>query len=70
MTSGSIYYHFLEARRREPLRIDDFTAWLQEAGEPFAAHADAIRALDVSFRSLPQLREKIAAMLEPEETRA
>lgn len=32
MTTGSIYFHFIDARHREPLLKDDFTAWLESWG--------------------------------------
>jgi len=30
MSLGSIYYHFIEANRREPKLVDDFSAWLMK----------------------------------------
>ncbi len=32
---GSIFYHFIDARRREPRRSDDFSAWLGSWGEEY-----------------------------------
>lgn len=64
MTGGSIYYHFLEARRREPRDKDDFTAWLADEGEQFDAYRRALGSIDFYFRSLPQLRALLAEVLE------
>lgn len=60
MTGGSIYFHFLEARRREPLGMDDFTAWFAESAEDFAAYRAALNAIDFYFSSLAQIREALA----------
>jgi hypothetical protein len=32
---GSIVYHMIDARRRNPVRVDDFRVWLGECGEAF-----------------------------------
>lgn len=63
MTTGSVYYHFLEARRREPRHEDDFRAWLGEE-EAFRAHRGALAAVDFYFKSLLQLRDALAAALD------
>lgn len=63
MTSGSIYYHFLDARRRPPRRKDDFTAWLLDRGEPIDAYTRRLSSIDFSFRTLPQIREALVQAL-------
>lgn len=63
MTGGSLYYHFLEARRREPRRVDDFTAWLGEEGQEFDGYRGALGSIDFYFRNLPQLRDSLADAL-------
>jgi hypothetical protein len=60
MTGGSIYFHFLEARRREPLGLDDFSAWFSESAEEFAAYRAALQAIDFYFSSLAEIRESLA----------
>ena len=63
MTNGSVYYHFLEARRRLPIGMDDFTAWLlkdEEANQPYIR---ALASVDFYFRSLPDLRRELARVL-------
>lgn len=63
MTNGSIYYHFLESRRREPVGIDDFSAWLA----PFSDQESWCRRLqtvDFFFFSLSELREELVRTLE------
>jgi len=63
MTSGSIYFHFLEARRREPHGLDDFTAWFLQKAEEFADYRAALSAIDIYFNSLGQIREELARAL-------
>ncbi len=63
MTSGSVYFHFLEARRRDPRGLDDFTAWLLEGGQEFADYRAALRSIDFYFSGLSQIREALARAL-------
>lgn len=63
MTNGSIYYHFLEARRRAPARVDDFSAWLAQGGEEFGRYVRALGAIDYYFQSLTHLRADILRAL-------
>jgi len=62
MTNGSIYYHFFEARRREPVGVDDFSAWL--GGFPGQeAWRLALQTVDFVFFSLPELRGELVRVL-------
>lgn len=64
MTSGSIFYHFIEAARRTPVRTDDFTAWIRANDsemEPICSH---ISTIDPYFSSLEEIRTMIADILE------
>jgi hypothetical protein len=64
MTSGSIFYHFIEATRRTPVRTDDFTAWIRANDpemEPICSH---INAIDPYFSSLEEIRTMVADILE------
>ena len=65
MTNGSVYFHFLEARRRSPLGKDDFTAWLleNENGGRNRPYIEALASIDFYFHSLPHLRDELAALL-------
>jgi len=56
MTNGSVYYHFLEARRRPPIGKDDFTAWLMEDEEANRPYIRALASIDFYFHDLPHLR--------------
>jgi len=63
MTNGSVYYHFLEARRRLPIGMDDFTAWLLKDEEGNQPYIRALASVDFYFRSLPDLRRELARVL-------
>lgn len=64
MTDGSVYYHFLEARRREPVGSDDFSTWLKGEEKRNAKYIRALESIDFYFHSLNQLKEEIVAALE------
>jgi hypothetical protein len=63
MTNGSIYYHFLEARRRTPAGNDDFTAWLREEENRNAKYIRALESIDFYFHSLRNLKEELVSAL-------
>ncbi len=63
MTNGSVYYHFLEARRREPVGRDDFSAWLKEEEKKNAKYIRALESIDFYFHSLSNLKEDLVAAL-------
>jgi hypothetical protein len=64
MTTGSIYYHFLEARRRIPVGIDDFTNWLGDFGNgKTTAYIKALKQIDFTFYTLTELRVELARVL-------
>lgn len=63
MTNGSIYYHFLEARRRQVVGKDDFSIWLRGEPETFAPLIAALESIDFYFYSLPELRGQIVKAL-------
>jgi len=54
MTGGSVYFHFLEARRRPPFGKDDFTVWLLENddGEKNRPYIEALARIDFYFTPL------------------
>ena len=64
MTNGSVYYHFLEARRRTPAGRDDFSAWLEEEEKKNARYIRALDSIDFYFHSLSNLKEELITALE------
>ncbi len=63
MTNGGIFYHFVEARRRTPAALDDFSTWLAQFGEAGAVYADALRTIDFSFMTLGEMRKVLVEYL-------
>jgi hypothetical protein len=61
MSAGSIYYHFVDARRRTPERIDDFSAWLSGTDGSYEALREKLQGIDPYFSSLLELRSIIAS---------
>lgn len=61
ISTSSLFYHFIDARRREPLGVDDFRRWLGEldAGghDELIAHLGAV---DPYFGSLTETRTALA----------
>jgi len=63
MTTGSVFFHFIEARRREPFGMDDFSAWLLQFGDEAAACRTALHSIDFGFLTLAELRNEICERL-------
>jgi len=59
MSRSTIYYHFIEARRRTPSRTDDFTTWLAGLEEAPEELILAISRIDFYFFNLNELREAL-----------
>jgi hypothetical protein len=59
MSLGSIYYHFVEARRRTEHGADDFSVWLSDKGEQVQPLIKALTGIDFYFLSLSELRKTL-----------
>jgi hypothetical protein len=59
MSLSTIYYHFVEARRRTPTRLDDFTVWMSDLQNPPQALIQSFRQIDFYFMALPEMKEKL-----------
>lgn len=59
MSLGSIFYHFIDARRRSPQRTDDFTPWLKSFGKRYQDLIDGIMGIDPCLTSLSALRDEL-----------
>ncbi len=59
MTNGSIYFHVLEARRRCPVGVDDFTGWLKGYDGNWDHYIKAVKAIDVTFHTLSEIRQEL-----------
>jgi len=60
---GSVFYHFIDARRRTPNGIDDFRAWLQPLGKRYSRLCDRLAELDPYFVTLTELRTRLNSAL-------
>ncbi len=60
LSSGSIFYHLIDARRRNDLGQDDFYAWTSKFGESHQPVLDQLPLIDPYFNTLNELREKLA----------
>jgi len=59
---GSIYYHFIDARRRHPDGVDDFRAWLRDRQNGYGALCDQLCEVDPFFSTLLETRETLAGI--------
>jgi hypothetical protein len=59
-TPSSIFYHFIDARRRVVEGIDDFRLWLQGIDGDWTPLIEALKAIDPYFMPLQSLRDQIA----------
>lgn len=73
MSLGSIFYHFIDARRRTELGRSDFVEWLHHArGEKVEELIGRINCIDPYFTTLSALRDELGAAFKsgPVERRA
>ncbi len=63
MSAGSIFYHVIDARRRFPKGLDDFSAWLGGFGDEYAPACKALASVDPYYVTLIELRRKIGSVL-------
>ncbi len=59
MSEGSIFYHFVEARRRTEKRCDDFSAWLESNSGDYHQLCVDLTAIDPYFSSLCEIRDRL-----------
>jgi hypothetical protein len=59
LSTGSVFYHFIDARRRLKSGRNDFSAWLAEFGETYAPLCDELDSIDPYFSTLRQIREQL-----------
>jgi hypothetical protein len=59
MTDSSLYYHFIDARRRAPEGVDDLRAWFMGMDGKYKGLIDAIADIDPHFITLAKLRRQL-----------
>jgi hypothetical protein len=63
-STGSVFYHFIDARRRQPDRRDDFQVWLAGFDERSRELCEEFAGVDPYFGSLSELRQRLVEILE------
>jgi hypothetical protein len=64
MSTGSIFYHFIDARRRTETGRDDFTEWLLGLGDHTKQITEHVAGVDPYFTNLVVLREELKEVFE------
>lgn len=62
MAPSSVFYHFIDARRREPVGMDDFHHWLTGFGGEYQELCDQLAQMDPYFESLHVLRDHLSKL--------
>ncbi len=62
MSTSSIFYHFIDARRRVTDNGDDFSFWLSGYGAEHHNLCVQLAAIDPFFSSLSQIRQELAEL--------
>jgi hypothetical protein len=62
LSMSSIFYHFIDARRRTRDGRDDFSDWLAAFGDEFAPLQEQLACIDPYFGDLGELRDTLAAL--------
>lgn len=62
MTPSSIFYHFIDARRRTFGHMDDFRAWLYGFEDRYRDLCDLLAGIDPFFSSLSELRQQLGGL--------
>jgi hypothetical protein len=60
LSLGSVFYHFIDARRRTKSGGDDFSEWLKCEESRHRRLLDEISAIDPYFNSLIELQDQLA----------
>ncbi len=61
---GTVFYHFIDARRRFPYGIDDFSAWFETFDGRYEDLVRAVRSIDPYFTNLFELRNELKEILD------
>jgi hypothetical protein len=60
MSASSIFYHFIDARRRVPDKMDDFSRWLAFFGDSYRHLIERLKCIDPYFGNLVEIRQQVA----------
>lgn len=59
MSPSSIFYHFIDARRRTEENQDDFSAWISIFGDKYQGLIFQLKKIDPFFISLKEIQNKL-----------
>lgn len=59
LSISSIFYHFIDARKRTPQAIDDFTFWFLEFKDEYSNLVNRIQHIDPYFFNLTEVKQKL-----------
>ncbi len=59
MSLGSVFYHFIDSRRRTPENKNDFSIWLKSFGNKYKELIESLDKIDPYFTTLKELRQEI-----------
>ncbi|MFH1116388.1 MAG: DUF5752 family protein [Pseudomonadota bacterium] len=59
MSVSSLFYHFIDARRRSPEMLDDFRMWLRPYGDRYENLCSQLASVDPYFVPLVELRTQL-----------
>ncbi len=62
MSLGSIFYHFIDSRRRTPENKSDFSLWMRGLGDQYMDLSDSLDQIDPYFTTLNELRDDISTI--------
>lgn len=62
LSLGSVFYHFIDSRRRSPSGGDDFSEWLKCWGNRYQSLIDETLTIDPYFNSLIELRQNLGTI--------
>jgi hypothetical protein len=63
MSLGSIFYHFIDARRRSHENKNDFSIWLRVFGDKYKGLREGLDKIDPYFTTLNELRQELNSVL-------
>ena len=63
LSTSSIFYHFIDARRRTEDGHDDFSDWLDQFGDRYSPLKQDLLGVDPYFGSLSELRQQLTSLL-------
>lgn len=64
LSTGSIFYHFIDARRRAYNKNDDFSNWLASYGDEYSDLRHKLLSIDSYFCNLSDLRDQLTQLFQ------